>query len=150
MKRVLVATGGGDCPGLNAVIRAIVKRAKQERDREVVGSIQSFDGILHEPTEMLILDGKGNAIIVIAEDAASKGGDLTTEENNELVYENLRLEGVSHQPIHDLKKVGFEADMRETVLGHLQRGGIPIAYDRILAKQFGINAFAFKQLQAVV
>ena len=31
MKRVLVATGGGDCPGLNAVIRAIVKRAEQEK-----------------------------------------------------------------------------------------------------------------------
>lgn len=29
-KRVLVLTGGGDCPGLNAVIRAIVKRANQE------------------------------------------------------------------------------------------------------------------------
>ena len=28
-KRVLVVTGGGDCPGLNAVIRAIVKRASQ-------------------------------------------------------------------------------------------------------------------------
>ncbi len=311
MKRVLVATGGGDCPGLNAVIRAIVKRAKQERDWEVVGSIQSFDGILREPTEMVILDGKavsgihvqggtiigttnkggpfawpyqeqdgswsavdrsdemirklqylgvdavisiggdgsqkisqqlhqkglniigvpktidndlsatdftfgfqtavqiateavdklvttasshnrvlvlevmgrnagwialhsaiaggaevclipeipydiqkikdklesrykrgkGNAIIVIAEGAASKGGDLTTEENNEVGYENVRLGGVSHQLVHDLKKVGFEADMRETVLGHLQRGGIPIAYDRILATQFGVKAF---------
>jgi ATP-dependent phosphofructokinase / diphosphate-dependent phosphofructokinase len=31
MKRVLVATGGGDCPGLNAVIRAIVKRAAGKR-----------------------------------------------------------------------------------------------------------------------
>ncbi|MBF0275246.1 MAG: 6-phosphofructokinase, partial [Nitrospinae bacterium] len=31
--------------------------------------------------------------------------------------------------------------MRVTVLGHLQRGGIPIAYDRILATQFGVKAF---------
>jgi len=38
-KRILVVTGGGDCPGLNAVIRAIVKRATQERDWEVVGSL---------------------------------------------------------------------------------------------------------------
>jgi len=55
MKRVLVATGGGDCPGLNAVIRAVVKRAAQEKDWEVIGSIQSFDGILKEPTELKIL-----------------------------------------------------------------------------------------------
>ena len=39
MKRLLVLTGGGDCPGLNAVIRAIVKRASQEKDWEVLGSI---------------------------------------------------------------------------------------------------------------
>ena len=30
--------------------------------------------------------------------------------------------------------------MRETVLGHLQRGGIPNAFDRILATQFGVKA----------
>ena len=30
--------------------------------------------------------------------------------------------------------------MRETVLGHLQRGGVPIAFDRILATQFGVSA----------
>ena len=58
MKRVLVATGGGDCPGLNAVIRAIGKRASQEPDWEVIGSIQSFDGILREPTEIRVLDEK--------------------------------------------------------------------------------------------
>ena len=33
MKRVLITTGGGDCPGLNAVIRAVVKRAAQEIGR---------------------------------------------------------------------------------------------------------------------
>ena len=31
--------------------------------------------------------------------------------------------------------------MRETVLGHLQRGGVPIAYDRVLSAQFGVKAF---------
>ena len=61
MKRVLVVTGGGDCPGLNAVIRAIVKRASQEKDWEVIGSIQSYDGILREPTEIMILDEKAVA-----------------------------------------------------------------------------------------
>ncbi|HCT70174.1 MAG TPA: 6-phosphofructokinase, partial [Bacteroidales bacterium] len=42
----MVLTGGGDCPGLNAVIRAIVKRAAREKDWEVVGSIEAFNGIL--------------------------------------------------------------------------------------------------------
>lgn len=56
MRRVLVLTGGGDCPGLNAVIRAIVKRASRETDWEIVGSIQAFDGVLREPTEIKILN----------------------------------------------------------------------------------------------
>ncbi|MEA3446034.1 MAG: 6-phosphofructokinase, partial [Bacteroidota bacterium] len=56
MNRVLVLTGGGDCPGLNAVIRAIVKRAAQEKDWEVIGSIQAFDGVLSEPTKVVELD----------------------------------------------------------------------------------------------
>ena len=311
MKRVLVATGGGDCPGLNAVIRAIVKRANQVRDWEVIGSIQSFDGILREPTEIRVLDskavsgihvqggtiigttnkggpfawpiknkddewtsvdrsdemirklqyldvdavisiggdgsqkisqklfekglniigvpktidndlsatdftfgfqtavqiateavdklvttaashnrvlilevmgrdagwialhaaiaggaevclipeipydidkvlaklnsrfkrGKGNAIVVVAEGAKPDHGFAPGEVSDEIGYQNFRLGGIAHKLIHDLKGMGFEADMRETVLGHIQRGGIPIAYDRILATLFGVKAF---------
>ena len=85
--------------------------------------------------------GKGNAIVVIAEGAIPKGGSLLSEVSDEVGYENVRLGGVAHKLVHDLKSIGFEADMRETVLGHLQRGGTPTAYDRILATQFGVKAF---------
>lgn len=310
-KRVLVATGGGDCPGLNAVIRAIVLRASREKNWEVVGSINAFDGILNEPNEIVILGekevagvhirggtiigttnkggpfawpiknpdgswgsadrsdemlrrlqylgveaviniggdgsqsisqrlyekgcniigvpktidndlsatdytfgfqtavqeattavdklvttaashnrvlvlevmgryagwialhsavaggaevclipeipydinkviekiysrftmGRGYAIIVIAEGAKPLGGEMFYEESNEVGNANLRLGGVATKLILDLKNAGMEADMRETVLGHLQRGGTPIAYDRVLATQFGVKAF---------
>jgi ATP-dependent phosphofructokinase / diphosphate-dependent phosphofructokinase len=40
-----------------------------------------------------------------------------------------------------LKDAGCKAEIRETVLGHTQRGGSPIAYDRILATLFGVKAF---------
>ena len=43
-------------PGLNAVIRAVVKRASQEKDWEVIGSIESYNGVLREPTEIMVLD----------------------------------------------------------------------------------------------
>lgn len=311
MKRLLVVTGGGDCPGLNAVIRAIVKRASQEKDWEVLGSIQAFNGILWEPTEVKLLtqdivkgihfqggtiiettnkggpfswpvknadgswttvdrsdemirkirylgidaviniggDGsqrisqalyekglpiigvpktidndlsstdstfgfqtavevateavdklvttaashnrvfvvevmgryagwialnaavaggaevcllpefpydiklvqeklesrftrdRGFAVVVAAEGAYPKGGELVFKENTEVGYENLRLGGIGRSLIHQLKEAGFKHDMRETVLGHLQRGGIPIAYDRVLSAQFGVKAF---------
>ena len=55
-KRILIATGGGDCPGLNAVIRAIVKKAAGRYNWEVIGSIGAFDGVLREPMELRVLD----------------------------------------------------------------------------------------------
>lgn len=309
-KRILVATGGGDCPGLNAVIRAIVKRA-EGTEWEIIGSHQSFDGILNEPQEIVILDekavagihfrggtilgtttkggpfawpiknadgtwefadrsdemirklkflgveaviniggdgsqrisqklyekglniigvpktidndiqstdftfgfqtavqiatesvdklvttaashnrvmilevmgreagwialhaaiaggaeaciipeipydpkailkhlndryhqGNGFAIIVIAEGAKNINGERTVEKSDEIGNQNLRLGGVAYQLEDELKELGIEADTRVTVLGHLQRGGVPIAYDRVLASQFGVKAF---------
>jgi len=311
MKRVLIATGGGDCPGLNAVIRAVVKRAAREKEWEVIGSINSFDGVLREPTEVVVLDeksvsgihfrggtilgttnkggpfawpvkhgdgtwgaadrsdemirklqymgvdaviniggdgsqrisqalyekglniigvpktidndlpftdftfgyqtalqiateavdklvttaashnrililevmgrdagwialnasiaggaevclipeipydikkvverletrfsrGKGFANIVIAEGAMPRGGKPSTEESEEVGYKNIRLKGAAARLANQLKEEGVRHDIRETVLGHLQRGGIPVAYDRILATQFGVKAF---------
>ncbi|MGE0088241.1 MAG: 6-phosphofructokinase [Bacteroidales bacterium] len=311
MKRVLVATAGGDCPGLNAVIRAIVKRASQEKDWEVIGSIQAFNGILWEPTEIKILDEKavagihfqggtiiettnrggpfawpvknkdgswtsvdrseemirklmymgvdaviniggdgsqrisqalyekglniigvpktidndlsatdttfgfqtavqiatdsvdklvttaashnrvqilevmgrdagwialnaataggaeicllpeipydinkvlekinsrfvrdrGFVIIVIAEGARAIGKDMSSETSDEVGYTNARLSGAASRLVEELKEAGCKHSMRKTVLGHIQRGGIPIAYDRVLATQFGVHAF---------
>ncbi|HID38393.1 MAG TPA: ATP-dependent 6-phosphofructokinase [Calditrichaeota bacterium] len=311
MKRLLVVTGGGDCPGLNAVLRAIVKRASQERDWEVLGSYEAFNGILREPMELIVLDdkkvsgihvrggtiigttnkggpfawpvknkdgtwttvdrsdellrklqyqnidaviniggdgsqsiseklyekgcniigvpktidndlggtdftfgfqtaveiatdavdklvttaeshnrifilevmgrdagwialhsaiaggaeiclipeipydinsvvkrlhsrirmGRGFAIIVIAEGAKPKGGQAYTEELDEIGYQHKHLGGVASRLKKELKDAGIEEDIRVTILGHLQRGGTPNAFDRILATQFGVKAF---------
>src|SRR5258706_2321096 len=46
MKRIAVLTGGGDAPGLNAVIRAVVKTAINDYGCEVVGIRDSYDGFL--------------------------------------------------------------------------------------------------------
>jgi len=310
MKRVLVATGGGDCPGLNAVIRAIVKRASKEKDWEVVGSIEAFNGVLREPAEIVVLDekkvsgihyqggtiigttnkggpfawpirkkdgtweevdrsdemirklqlmeidaviniggegsqsisqalyekgcniigvpktidndlsgtdstfgfqtavqiateavdklvttaashsrililevmgryagwialnaavaggaeicllpefpydiqkvlekietrfvkGRGFVNIVISEGARPIGGDFAKQDHTEVGYHNTKLRGAAERLIHELTEAGCPYDMRSTVLGHVQRGGIPIAYDRVLATQFGVKA----------
>jgi ATP-dependent phosphofructokinase / diphosphate-dependent phosphofructokinase len=310
-KKVMVLTGGGDCPGLNAVIRGIVKRAKKETNWAVIGSIESFNGVLHEPMQLMKLNnkttagihvkggtilkttnkgnpfdypvqqkdgswttedrsddlikrlddlgveaviniggdgsqrisqklfekglniigvpktidndvsatdltfgfrtavqiatdsfdklvttaeshhrvmimevmgrdagwialhtaiaggaevclipevpydinkivthinkryegGKGFVNIVIAEGAKPKNGTITSEHSNEVGYEHHRLRGVAFALSDQLKAAGCQADIRETVLGHTQRGGTPIAFDRILATLFGVKAF---------
>lgn len=45
-KRIGVLTGGGDCPGLNAVIRAVVKTAENEYDIETVGFLDGYEGLV--------------------------------------------------------------------------------------------------------
>lgn len=310
-KRALVLTGGGDCPGLNAVIRAIAKRASRERNWEIVGSYQGFNGVLSEPMELIILDdkkvsgihvkggtiigttnkggpfawpiknpdgtwgavdrsdellrrlqyqnieaviniggdgsqtisqqlhekglniigvpktidndlagtdftfgfqtaveiatdavdklvttaeshnrifilevmgrgagwialhsaiaggaeiclipeipydiskvldriysrmnmGRGFAIIVIAEGAKPVGGDVVATKSDEVGYKHVHLGGAGLRLVQELKTAGCEEDIRSTILGHLQRGGVPYAYDRVLATQFGVKAF---------
>ncbi|MET0648539.1 MAG: 6-phosphofructokinase, partial [Pyrinomonadaceae bacterium] len=48
MKTIGIATGGGDAPGLNAVIRAAVKTAVGEYGLRVIGIEDSFEGLLGE------------------------------------------------------------------------------------------------------
>lgn len=310
MKKALVLTGGGDCPGLNAVIRGIVKRAQQTNEWEVYGSMEAYNGVLRDPQEIVRLDNaaiagihakggtilktttkggpfnwpvqqadgswssadrsdemvemltqqgfeavisiggdgsqrisqalfekglnmigvpktidndlsatdftfgfqtaveiasdavdklvttaeshhrlmimevmgrsagwialhaaiaggaevclipeipydihavlerinaryrnnRGFANIVIAEGAKPKDGTIVSRESDEVGYENVRLGGVAYQLSAEMKAAGFKHDIREMVLGHLQRGGSPTAFDRILATQFGVKA----------
>ena len=88
-KRLLIINSGGDCPGMNAVIWAIVKRATQEDDWEVIGSINGFDGILSEPFNIEMLDRKKVSGIHV------KGGTIlkTNNKRNPFSYPVLQEDG---------------------------------------------------------
>lgn len=47
---------------------------------------------------------------------------------------------MANQLTEQLKKVGCQADIREMILGHLQRGGTPNSFDRVLATLYGVKA----------
>ncbi len=61
--RVGIVTGGGDCPGLNAVIRAVAKAANR-RGWEAVGIVNGYEGLL-EPRQTLVLDRQALAGLLI-------------------------------------------------------------------------------------
>ena len=73
-------------------------------------------------------------VIVVAEGARRLGGEEVY-----LNKEARRLGGVAYQVAGDLQEK-IELEIRVTVLGHIQRGGTPISFDRILATQFGKHA----------
>jgi 6-phosphofructokinase 1 len=70
-------------------------------------------------------------IIVVAEGAKREGG-----EESYLDKASRRLGGIAYQVAADISQ-HIDLEIRVTVLGHIQRGGSPIAFDRILASRFG-------------
>ena len=48
--RVGVLTGGGDCPGLNAVIRAIVRKGEMHYEDEIIGFLDAWEGVMNRVT----------------------------------------------------------------------------------------------------
>jgi ATP-dependent phosphofructokinase / diphosphate-dependent phosphofructokinase len=85
-------------------------------------------------------NGKGFCNIVLAEGAKPKDGSIVASAG-EKGSEHVRLGGVAYQLSKQLKDAGCQAEIRETVLGHIQRGGTPVAYDRVLASLYGVKAF---------
>ena len=83
--------------------------------------------------------GKLFSIIVVAEGARPLDGQMTVAKTIQGSSDPIRLGGVGQVVAEQLAQLtGLEA--RVTVLGHLQRGGSPTAYDRILSTRFGVKA----------
>lgn len=85
------------------------------------------------------ITGSRFSIIVVAEGASPLHGSQVIQAEASEVYENVRLGGISYQVAIQIQdKTGI--DTRVTVLGHIQRGGSPNAFDRLLATRFGVAA----------
>jgi len=78
-------------------------------------------------------------IVVVAEGARPADNDLALSDERLDSFGHVRLGGIGQQLAAEIeKRTGKEA--RCTVLGHIQRGGTPTAFDRVLASRFGIHA----------
>ena len=106
-RRFAVLTGGGDCPGLNAVIRAVVKTFLQN-DCEVYGVINGFNGLVNDNLKLMdyaavsgILPRGGTILGTTNRDNPFK---FAVEENGELVYKDMR-----ERVLENLQKYDIEA-----------------------------------------
>ena len=83
--------------------------------------------------------GKKFSIVVVAEGAKPKGGDVVIQRIVKESSDPIRLGGIGFVLGQQLENVtGLET--RTVVMGHLQRGGSPTPYDRVLATQLGTKA----------
>jgi len=111
--------GGGDIILIPEIPYDIKKIAKKLEERHKVG--------------------KRFSIIVIAEGAKPKGGTMTVSKIVEASTDQIRLGGVGAVLAGAVESMtGIET--RATILGHLQRGGSPTPYDRILATRYGYES----------
>jgi 6-phosphofructokinase 1 len=98
--------------------------------------------------------GRWASVVVVAEGAIPKPGTIEVPEWEIDVYGHRRLGGISNLLAKEIEnRTGFES--RVTILGHVQRGGTPTAFDRVLATRFGMAAIdavhdgAFGQMVAL-
>ncbi len=98
--------------------------------------------------------GRFASIVVVAEGAKPKEGTMVLQSGEVDEFGHERLGGIANKVAEEIEKgTGFET--RVTILGHVQRGGTPTAFDRVLATRFGIAAIeavhdgAFGQMVAL-
>jgi 6-phosphofructokinase 1 len=94
IKKIGVLTSGGDAPGMNAAIRAVVRTAKFYQ-RDVVGIYQGYKGLIEKNFRPLVSGDVSNIIQLggtILKSARSQ--DFRTKEGRELAYKHLSEEGI--------------------------------------------------------
>jgi 6-phosphofructokinase 1 len=83
--------------------------------------------------------GRFASIVVVAEGAEPRPGTLDRPEHEIDRFGHLRLGGIAYRIAPEIEsRTGF--DTRVVMLGHVQRGGTPCAYDRVLSTRYGLAA----------
>ena len=83
--------------------------------------------------------GRFFSIVVAAEGAMPKEGTMELAAGETDEFGHVRLGGIGHR-LERRSRSGPGYETRAVVLGHIQRGGTPTAYDRVLATRFGVAA----------
>jgi 6-phosphofructokinase 1 len=131
IKHIAILTGGGDCPGLNAVIRGVVRAAVNLHDWKVTGILDGFDGLIDERTRSITsrdvrgLQARGGTIL----GTSNRGNPLKypVKENGETVFRDVTggiVSNIRKLGIDVLIAVGGDGTMKITQA--LFEKGVPV------------------------
>ena len=162
MKRIGILTGGGDCPGLNAAIRAVTKSAILTHDLEVIGIIDGFQGLIEKKIKVLTYEDVSGIL--------NLGGTILGTSNKvnpfkwpETEAGKIEYKDVSEAVIKNYQKVGLDClfciggDGTLTVANKfVKKGlniiGIPKTIDNDLSGTdytFGFDTAVFNATEAI-
>src|SRR5438093_13682404 len=107
IKRIGVLTGGGDCPGLNAVVRAVVKSANNRYGWEVVGIEEGFDGLIDSSHARVLTAADVRGIL-------PRGGTMLGASNRGNPFAYRTMPGapavdLSARVLQSIEKLGLDA-----------------------------------------
>lgn len=130
-RSIAILTGGGDCPGMNAVVRAAAKKAILECGQDVIGIEDGYDGVIHGRYRRLQYDDVSGII--------TSGGTILGISNTANPYraavrrgDGLDYEDVSQQAIANIESMGVSclvcvgSDGTLSIAARLSRDGVPI------------------------
>ena len=100
IKRIALLSGGGDCPGLNAVIRAVTKAAINEYGYEVIGYVYGYRGLYNNDYIELTVDK--------VENIYKEGGTILYSSNKDNLFDYLVDDGKGGKVRKDVSDVGVE------------------------------------------
>jgi 6-phosphofructokinase 1 len=135
-ERVIVVELMGRHTGWMTLHAGLAGGAHQILIPEVPFSVQEVcDNVIHR-----IKEGKEYSLIAVAEGAIPQAGyRFTVKRDEKDAFDHVLLGGISEVLAREIQEVtGIET--RSVILGHIQRGGTPTTFDRILATRLGIKA----------
>jgi len=133
--RIIVAEVMGRHAGWIAIEAGIAGGADVILIPEIAIDLDEVCNIIKKKHER----GKTFSIVVVSEGAQFKDGSMVTQEQKLDAFGHVRLGGIGENLAAQIeKRTGFET--RLSVLGHIQRGGSPTAFDRVLGTRFGVKA----------
>jgi 6-phosphofructokinase 1 len=129
--RIAILTGGGDCPGINAVIRAVTKKAMDEKGMEVIGIEDGYDGVVTQRYRKLRNEDVSGILTL--------GGTILGTSNKANPYRypvkrgrKLELRDLSQVALRNLRKLNVDClvciggDGTLSIAHRLFKDGIPI------------------------
>jgi 6-phosphofructokinase 1 len=130
-KRIAILTGGGDCPGINAVIRAVAKKAILEHGIEVIGVEDGYDGLIHDRHRRLHYDDVSGILTVggtiLGASKTSNPYRYAVEEGKTLVFRDVSkraLRTVRELRVDALVCIGGDGTLG--IACRLMKDGVPI------------------------
>ena len=134
-RRIMVIETMGRHAGWIACLSGIAVAADYILVPEVPVNLEHMCTVLHRRRE----EGKLYGIVVVSEGAQLPDTGLVTSDADIDEFGHVKLGGIG-SVIAELLERRLKIETREITLGHLQRGGPPSAYDRVLATRFGVKA----------